>query len=82
MKNYIKYATESECVRMSLKVGAVVGTILAGINHFDDFFLYQKLTYIDIMQILITYTVPYSVSTYGYVSRAIRDEKFMNSEDV
>ncbi len=64
MKIFFKYATDKVCVRRSVKVTLVVGTILAVINHYDSLF-YESLTATDIFQISLTYLVPYSVATFG-----------------
>jgi hypothetical protein len=52
-----------------VKVALVVGTVLALINHYDALF-HGTLTNTDIFQILLTYLVPYAVSTFGSASEA------------
>lgn len=69
MKLFFKHAGNKVIVWRSIKVALVVGTILALINHFDAIFT-GKLTPTIIFQILLTYFVPYSVSTYGSACHA------------
>jgi Mg/Co/Ni transporter MgtE len=64
MKLFLKHAGNKVIVWRSIKVALIVGTILALINHFDVIFT-GKLTSTIIFQVLLTYFVPYSVSTYG-----------------
>jgi hypothetical protein len=56
-------------VYRSVKVALVVGTVLALINHLDRI-LSGSLTATNILQMLLTYLVPYSVSTYGSAMQA------------
>ena len=80
MKIFLKHAMKRDCVLRSLKVAVIVGTILAIINHYDAIF-YRDLTKTDIIQILITYLVPYSVATYGSASEArCMELKFKQAE--
>ncbi len=51
----------------SLKVGAIVGTILVAINQGDAFFA-GTLPADAMWKIPMTYRVPYCVSTYACVS--------------
>ncbi len=66
---FFRYAFERTCVARSAKVALVVGTLLAVINHYDGIIM-GKLTGTDIFQILLTYLVPYAVSTYGSAMQA------------
>jgi len=56
-----------------LKVAPVVGTILALINHSEAIFS-GALTAVSAAQILVTYAVPYSVSTFGSAMQATHME--------
>ena len=58
-------AVESDTVSRALKVAAVVGSILVLINQ-GDLILQGKLP--PIWKLLLTYCVPYSVSTYSAAS--------------
>jgi hypothetical protein len=51
---------------LALRVALVVGTILNLINHFD-LLLGAPLTPVTLVQIGLTYVVPYCVSTHGQV---------------
>ncbi len=73
MRLFIKHAIKKECVYRSAKVALVVGTILAIINHYDVLFT-GVFTKTDILQIVITYFVPYSVATFGSACEARRIE--------
>jgi hypothetical protein len=53
-------------VLTAIKVAIVVGTVLALINH-GPALLALELSRQQIMQIALTYLVPYSVSTYSSV---------------
>ncbi|MFC1480219.1 nitrate/nitrite transporter NrtS [Candidatus Omnitrophota bacterium] len=55
-------------------VSLVVGTTLVLINQFDAIF-YGPFTKTNLIQIIITYLVPYSVATYCSAMQAIHDEK-------
>jgi hypothetical protein len=48
----------------AIKVAAVVGTVLAGINHADTI-LTGQVTAVVAIKIVLTYLVPFSVSTYS-----------------
>ena len=51
----------------------MVGTILVAINYFDRIRA-GALTDIDYVKMLLTYCVPYCVSTYASVSVALKGE--------
>jgi hypothetical protein len=59
------YAVSDGVPRRSLWVALVVGTILNLINQGDALVAGQRL---DIAKLMLTYAVPYLVSTYGAVS--------------
>jgi len=69
MKLFLKHAKDRVCIIRSVKVALVVGTILALINQYDAIFS-GNLTPTNIFQILLTYLVPYSVSTFGSAMQA------------
>ncbi|GAC34208.1 nitrate/nitrite transporter NrtS [Paraglaciecola polaris] len=56
----------------SIKVALVVGTLLGLINHGDNI-LMGTITLADILKILISYFVPYSVSTWSAIQTAKDD---------
>jgi hypothetical protein len=51
---------------LALRVALVVGTILNLINHFD-LLLGAPLSNMTLVQVGLTYVVPYCVSTHGQV---------------
>ena len=57
---------EPKVMKLALKVAIVVGTILNVINHFD-LVLGAPLTRMTMIQMALTYVVPYCVSTHGQV---------------
>jgi hypothetical protein len=63
---FLALAGTSGVVLSSLKIALVVGSILALINH-GPAILGLNLTGRSFLQILLTYMVPYSVSTYSSV---------------
>ena len=58
----------------ALKVALVVGTMLALINHSPALFS-LSLTKHNVVQILLTYLVPYGVSTYSSVKVILGNER-------
>jgi hypothetical protein len=65
-KESFSYAIRSDTVWRALRVSAVVGTVLAFINHYDEWFIGEGST-TNVFQIVLTYLVPYLVSTHGQV---------------
>lgn len=66
---WFSIALRSSIVSRSIKIALVVGSILALLNHGDKIFSGQ-LAPTDVYKIMITYFVPYCVSTYS----AVRNE--------
>lgn len=58
-------------VKRAARIALVVGTVLAVINH-GDRLIQGDLNWNTLLKILLTFCVPYSVSTYSSVL-AIRD---------
>ena len=56
-------------MQLSLRVSAVVGTALVAINQ-GDLVLAGGLPAVSISKVLLTYSVPYLVSTYASVAAA------------
>jgi len=67
MKLWLQTACRQEVVRRSRRVALLVGTILVLINY-TDVLLAGTLTLHDGVKMLLTYMVPYCVSTYASVS--------------
>ena len=63
---FLALALTHGVVLSALKIALVVGSILALINH-GGAILEHNLTRGSLLQIVLTYMVPYSVSTYSSV---------------
>ena len=74
MKRWLCAAVRPDIVRRSVKVCLIVGTILVLINY-GDRAIGGKLTLVDFAKMLLTYAVPYCVSTWVSVSTLIAEEK-------
>jgi len=70
--SFLSLAFSKAVVTMALKVAMVVGSILALINH-GDTIINMTFTPKNLTQILLTYLVPYCVSTWSAV-KAIRNQ--------
>ena len=66
MKNWLAIAFEASVVRRALKMMAVVGCILALINH-GDALLMGAMTATAWLKVALTFAVPYCVSTISSV---------------
>ena len=66
IKQVIELAFEPSIVKRGLKYAIVVGTILVAINH-GDRIIAGALTPFQIVQIGLTYSVPYIVSSLSSV---------------
>ena len=71
LKRAMRYATTSGVPRRSLMIAALVGTLLNLINQGDALFGAATLNWLKAM---LTYIVPYCVSTYGAVSYRMTTE--------
>lgn len=67
-------AFASATVRRSLRVAAVVGSILVAINY-GDRIIAGSLTHLDLAKIGLTYCVPYCVATYAAVGALLNDKR-------
>lgn len=65
-QSWIAVATRRDILVRAVKVGLIVGTILALINHGDKIFG-GTLDFDSLLKIALTYLVPYSVSTWSSV---------------
>ena len=70
MSDFIKTALQPSVVNTAVKISLVVGTVLALINQSPAIFS-LTLSPQNIIQIVLTYLVPYSVSTYFSVKAII-----------
>jgi hypothetical protein len=73
MKDWLQIAARREVLFRGLKVGLIVGTVLTAINH-GDVILAGELQLSSFWKILLTYLVPYCVSTYVGVT-SIREHR-------
>lgn len=84
MKNKIKYtsffniALRKSVVKRAIKIALVVGCILALINH-GDRIIFQNMKPLDWFKILLTFCVPYCVSTVSSVLAIKREVKINES---
>ena len=70
VSSWLRVAVRPDIVRRSLKVAVLVGTILALINH-GDRMLSGSLDGEAALKIVLTYLVPYCVSTWASVQTAL-----------
>ncbi|MCT4613467.1 MAG: nitrate/nitrite transporter NrtS [Marinifilaceae bacterium] len=70
----LKLIFSKQVVRTAFKLSLIVGTILGLINHGPDIFAHT-LSDSQIIQIMVTYLIPYSVSTYSSVCSIRNYEK-------
>ena len=68
---FLWLATRPSVVQRATKIALIVGTVLAFINH-GDRLLTLSISFGDLIKIVLTYFVPYSVSTYSSV-QALRE---------
>lgn len=73
MKTFIKHCTERSNVIRAIKVSFLVGTILAIINHYD-MFTGNSFELRRIIQIILTYVIPFSVSLYSAAMQGRHNE--------
>ena len=69
--SFMHLALTPSVVRRALKVAAVVGTLLALINH-TDAVVDGTFAVKNFVQVLLSYFVPYAVATYSAVG-ALRE---------
>ena len=74
INEFIKAALLNEFVFMALKISLIVGSILALINHGDAIFE-GTITRENVCQIVLTFLVPYAVSTYSSVKAMQRHDR-------
>ncbi len=71
MRGWLQLAMQGSVVRRACVMAAIVGTILAAINH-GDAIMRGSIDGPRLARILLTYFVPYAVSTISSVA-AVRD---------
>ncbi len=70
MRRWLAAAARPDVVRRSVKVCLLVGTLLVVINYTDRA-VNGDLTALDALKMLLTYAVPYCVSTFVSVSTLV-----------
>ncbi|MBL4831440.1 MAG: nitrate/nitrite transporter NrtS [Aliivibrio sp.] len=66
IKIWLSVATSNNVIARSTKIALIVGTILMFINQLDVL-MAGEISLIILVKILLTYCVPYCVSTYSSV---------------
>lgn len=66
LQTLVTYGLERDTIVRSLKAALVIGTLLGLINH-GQALVSGHFTLSDLVPLLITYLVPFSVTTYGQV---------------
>jgi len=64
MKIFIKHSLVKHNILRAIRVSIIVGTILGLVNHFD-MFLSGNYDPLRVVQILVTYLVPFFVSLFS-----------------
>ena len=64
--SFLKLALRKSVIRRALRIALIVGCILALINH-GDRIIFQDMKSVDWFKILLTFCVPYCVSTISSV---------------
>ncbi|WP_426415411.1 nitrate/nitrite transporter NrtS [Aestuariirhabdus sp. LZHN29] len=65
--SWLYCATRTPVVKRALRVAIIVGTLLVLINYADRI-MEVELTQLDAIKMLLTYLVPYCVSTWSAVA--------------
>ena len=83
--SFIDLATTAQVIKTAFRISLIVGSILALINHGEGIVNLTLSTH-NIIQILLTYLVPYGVSTYSGVkalqAQQSQPNRTTNSDDV
>ena len=69
--SFLEIAIQRPVRRRALRIAIIVGCVIAMINH-GDHLLNMTLQRAEVLKIVVTFLVPYCVSTYSSV-QAIRD---------
>lgn len=79
MNIWLETAIRPEVLKRSRRVAILVGTILVAINYFDRVWAGSLVT-IDYLKIMMTYCVPFCVSTHASVSAIIEHKGVTENE--
>jgi len=74
MNNWLEIATGRDVLGRGVKVGLIVGTILTTINQ-GDIILAGEVTAGVAGKILLTYCVPFCVSTYASIASIVTSQQ-------
>jgi hypothetical protein len=81
LRTLIVYGLEYDTIIRSLKTALVIGTLLGVINH-GQALVSGHFTWGELAPLLITYLVPFSVTTYGQVQgKRQRDKLWANRQE-
>ena len=67
MRETFELVTRRDVVVRALRVALLVGTVLIAINH-GDRILNSSVAQLDFLKMILTYFVPYGVSTFSSVA--------------
>ena len=73
MKIFFKHLVNKNCLIRGILFSLVIGTTLSLINQFDAIF-YGPFAKTNLIQILITYCVPFLTSTFSSAMQARSDD--------
>ncbi len=76
---WVETALRPEVLRRSWRVSLLVGTILVIINYSDRLFTGNMVS-IDYIKIVMTYCVPFCVSTHASVNAIMEQQKDTENE--
>ncbi len=72
MKKLLKFTITNCNIQNSFGISIVVGTILVLINQYQIIFLKETIDMIFVLQVFLTYLVPFLVATYsGYLNKKL-----------
>jgi hypothetical protein len=77
---YYRLATEKATFYRALRVSLVVGIILTLINH-PQIIKYFSFSGLDMVQVMLTFIVPFAVSTYSSIMSHVKMKKESISND-
>ncbi len=75
---FFDLAFRKSVIRRAMKIALIVGCILALINH-GDRIIFQDMKSVDWLKILLTFFVPYTVSTISSVLAIKRELEIKES---
>lgn len=76
VNQWLEIITRKDIIKRSINISLCVGTVLALLNHGDKL-LINQITSSDVCKIIITYFVPFSVSTYSSLQNELNNQSKM-----